>query len=508
MKILVPSAAYRTFQVLTDCRTPACLGAAGSAVLAAGAFARNTATFAVVCVLACQGACAVAAEPPNIILLMCDDLGYGDLHCFNPESRIRTPGIDDMAANGLKFNRFYAAAPVCSPTRGSCLTGRHPYRYGIYTANRGHMKKPEITLPELLKDHGYETGHFGKWHLGTLSTSIRDSNRGGPNGKKNYSVPAQHGYDDSFVTEAKVPTFDPMLKPRNANGKAWDAITDRSGAVEYGTRYWNHSGEIVTENLDGDDSRIVMDRAVPFIRRAVSRKSRFFATIWFHAPHLPVVGDPKHVAAYSKYSVYERNYYGCMSSLDEQVARLRSELKQLGVAENTMVWFCSDNGPEGKANSAPGSAGGLKGRKRSLYEGGVRVPGILEWPAGISPGSVSDFPAVTSDYLPTILDVLNATYPDQRPIDGVSLLPLLNGNTSRRARPIGFQSASQVAWTEHQYKLYSSDKAGSWELYDLLTDPGESIDIAAEHPEIVRRMTRDVQAWQASCRNSDQERDY
>ena len=173
--------------------------------------------------------CLAADNPkPNVIWVMCDDLGYGDPQFFNPRSPIDTPNIDAMAAAGMKFNRFYSAAPVCSPTRGSCITGRHPFRYGIYSANTGHMKKQEITLPELLKNEGYTTGHFGKWHLGTLTTTINDANRGGPRGKKDYSVPSQHGYDDSFVTESKVPTFDPMIKPENAGRSAW---VTRNGAV-------------------------------------------------------------------------------------------------------------------------------------------------------------------------------------------------------------------------------------------------------------------------------------
>ena len=215
---------------------------------------------------------------------MCDDLGYGDPQCFNANSPIRTPNIDVMAAAGMKFNRFYAAAPVCSPTRGSCLTGRHPYRFGVFSANTGHMKKQEITLPELLKKEGYTSGHFGKWHLGTLTTTVNDANRGGPHGKKHYSIPSEHGYDDSFVTESKVPTFDPMIKPKDAGRNAWDAIVDKSKAVSYGTHYWNHAGKAVTKNLEGDDSRLIMDRAVPFIESSVAKKQPFFAAIWFHAP--------------------------------------------------------------------------------------------------------------------------------------------------------------------------------------------------------------------------------
>jgi len=395
---------------------------------------------AALCVLV-SGEFLSAEQPqsPNVVLLMCDDLGYGDLTCFNPESPIKTPHLCEMAAAGLKFTRFYAAAPVCSPTRGSCLTGRHPHRYGIYYANTGHMLPEEITLPELLRESGYTTGHFGKWHLGTLTTEVQDANRGGPKNPQHFAPPQEHGYDVCFVTESKVPTYDPMIAPRGANKTSWDPVKKGDPNVPYGTRYWNEKGEEVTENLSGDDSRVMMDRAIPFIQQAVEDEQPFLATIWFHAPHLPVVADRKYGQVYPGLKTHPRNYYGCISAVDEQVGRLRTKLRELGVAENTMVWFCSDNGPEGSSQD-PGLAGGLRGRKRSLYEGGVRVPGILEWPAVVQAGSETDVPAVTSDYLPTILDVLGQPLPAERPYDGISLLPVIRGEVAARGTAIGFQS--------------------------------------------------------------------
>jgi len=448
------------------------------------------------------------AETPNVILVMCDDLGYGDLTAFNEDSPIHTPHLSAMCADGLKFTRFYAAAPVCSPTRGSCLTGRHPYRYGVYTANKGHLPKQEVTLPELLKTRGYRTGHFGKWHLGTLTKTVRDSNRGGPGGVKDYSPPHLHGYDDSFVTEAKVPTYDPLIKPVNASNKAWDSLEDSDQSVVYGTRYWNRQGEEVTDNLDGDDSRIIMDRAVPFIRSAVSDDKPFFAAIWFHSPHLPVVAGKRHRELYPGTDVYQRNYYGCVTALDEQVGRLRKTLRDLGVADDTMLWFCSDNGPEGQANNAPGSAGDLRGRKRSLYEGGVRVPGILVWPDHVRAGSVTNVAAVTSDYLPTILDVTGIPFPDNRPRDGQSLWSIIRGESQARVRPIGFQSAKQIAWHDGNDKIYSGDGGKTWELYDLKNDPGETNDLAKQRPDRLMRLIADVSRWQQSCQVSDAGFDY
>ena len=151
-------------------------------------------------------------DKPSFVIIMCDDLGWGDVG-FNGATHIRTPYLDEMAANGLKLTRFYAQAPVCSPTRASVVTGRHHDRTGIYTANQGHLRDEEYTLYEALKSKGYATGHFGKWHMGTLTTTVEEGNRGGPGGKENFSPPWSHEVDTTFATEAKTPTYDAMWKP-------------------------------------------------------------------------------------------------------------------------------------------------------------------------------------------------------------------------------------------------------------------------------------------------------
>lgn len=452
-----------------------------------------------------------AAPRPNIILLMADDLGRGDLQCFNPSSPIQTPALDEMAGAGMRFDRFYASSPVCSPTRGSCLTGRHPFRYGVYYANTGHLRPEEITLAELLQSEGYKTGHFGKWHLGTMTTEVSDANRGAPGNTRDYSPPWKHGFQVCFSTESKTPTWDPMLKPVRSGGRGsaqgWEPIEQRALATEFGTRYWNERGQVVHDNLEGDDSRVIMDRVVPFVRQAARSQTPFLSVIWFHTPHLPVVAGPQHAAIYEEHSSFKKRYYGCVTAMDEQIGRLRSELASLGITENTMIWFCSDNGPEGNENS-PGSAANFRGRKRDLYEGGVRVPGILEWPARVAPGSVTGFPAVTSDYLVTILDVLGLNLPDDRPVDGVSLLPVLTGRPATRQEPIGFQSRRQLAWTTERYKLLSRDLGETWELYDLLSDPAESRNLATEFPEKIEAMSEALAVWISSCKASDEGGDW
>ena len=467
---------------------------------------------------------------PNIILCMCDDLGWGDTG-FNGNKIIRTPHLDEMARHSLKFQRFYAAAPVCSPTRGSAITGRHPYRYGIHFANVGHMKKQEQTLAEILKAEGYMTGHFGKWHLGTLTTSIKDANRGGKRNQQHYSPPQENGFDVCFSTESKVPTWDPMLRPLSAKGNSWwHPVDDSANAKPYGTAYWNEKGEQITEDLRGDDSQIIMDRALPMIQTAINKQQPFFVVIWFHTPHLPVVAGPRYQAMYAKFPPYEQHYYGCITAMDEQMGRLRKSLKEWNIHRNTLLWFCSDNGPEGVTGKAPGSAGPFRGRKRSLYEGGIRVPALCEWPEVITTKRETDFPACTSDYLPTILEIVKRqSVVSRRPIDGTSLLPLLRETASsaelKRPYPIGFQSGNQIAWSDQRYKLIGfrsqkgkqrskkNNKSKSqpntqWELYDLISDPGESDDLSLSHPDILKTMQAELQEWIASCKLSNEGADY
>jgi len=448
---------------------------------------------------------------PNIILIMSDDLGWGDVG-FNGNTIIKTPNLDMLAGKGIIFNRFYSASAVCSPTRGSCLTGRNPYRLGIPTANAGKLKEEEITLPELLKENGYTTGHFGKWHLGTLTTKVKDANRGTPGDSTYYSIPSMHGYDTWFTTESKVPTYDPMLKPdtfETEKGESlrygWMAINDKSNAENYGTYYWKAEETEETENLDGDDSRVIMDRAIPFIEKSVAGGTPFFSVIWIHTPHLPVVTSKKMMSEYSDYSYQEQLYYGAISAMDKQVGRLWNKLEELGVDENTMIWFCSDNGPEVRT---PGSAGPFRGSKRDLYEGGLRVPAFCVWPAGIKAGQKTDFPCFTSDYLPTVINELGIEYPDQRPLDGISLTDVLKGKKQEREEAMGFQYPGKMSWVKQEYKLISNDNGKTFELYNLLKDKSESQNIIEEKPELANQMKTDLLDWVESCKASERGEDF
>jgi arylsulfatase A-like enzyme len=445
---------------------------------------------------------------PNIILLMADDMGWGDTG-YNGHPLIQTPEVDRLAADGLVFSRFYAAAPVCSPTRGSVLTGRHPFRYGIKYANVGAMPHSEITLAEVLEKKGYVTGHFGKWHLGTLSKNIMDSNRGGrPADTIHYSPPWEHGFDVCFSTEAKVPTWNPMITPEIEAGGVGAGQTPGDF---YGTHYWTGEGHMENGNLDRDDSRVIMDRVIPFVRDAVHNSKPFLAVIWFHTPHSPVITGKRYLDKYPDMDLNHQHYYGCITAMDEQIGRLRKEIEALDATLNTMIWFTSDNGPaaagggpgDTKAGRHQGETGGFRERKGSLYEGGIRVPGILVWPEKIAGHRETDFPAVTSDYFPTILDLLNIPLENQPMLDGISIRDVIESDTiSKRNKPIGFQSAYKnsfmMAWSDDRYKLVSKDDGNTFELYDLLADPYEKNDVSAELPELAATMTGELKEWLGS----------
>jgi len=437
-----------------------------------------------------------ATNHPNIILMMADDMGWGD-PSYN-DGWINTPSLDSMASSGLRFDRFYAACAVCSPTRASCLTGRNPFRVGVENANAGHLGRDETPLSEVLDNAGYQCAHFGKWHLGTLTTLRNDSNRGEPGLTAHYSPPWHHQYDTCFATEAKVPTYHPMRMDQNGLPEP----VDFADTNFYGTHYWtppldpatwtNSTGEgvavAVTNNMSGDDSRVMMDRVVPFIQNAVASNQPFFAVVWFHTPHRPVM-DPEQVSGADSPDAYTDAIQG----MDTQIGRLRTELDSLGVRTNTMLWFCSDNGPE----NGPGKSGGLRARKRSLHEGGVRVPGLLEWPAKVPIARTTDYPCVTSDYYPTIIDALDLSVTNQKPIDGVSLMPLITNETfsSSRLSPIGFRFGNDRSWVTQQYKLISKNGGSSYELYDLLADVKETTNIAASEPEVAARLQLELETW-------------
>jgi arylsulfatase A-like enzyme len=455
---------------------------------------------------------------PNFILVMADDQGWGDVG-FNGHPVLKTPQFDAMARAGVRLERFYAAAPVCSPTRGSCLTGRHPSRYGINWASEGKMPAGEMTLAEALRDAGYATGHFGKWHLGQLSRTLRQ-------GRKNqleaarYAPPWEHGFATCFTTEGNVPTFNPYFYTNTA--ERVESILQQDAetvgtAHRWAENYWTGPGRFVDEPLEGDDSQLIMDRALEFIRGAADRP--FFACIWFHTPHTPVAAGRESRRLYGDLPVEQQHFYGSISAMDAQVGRLRSELRRLDRADDTVVFFCSDNGPS--YVHPHGSAGDFRGRKASLLEGGIRVPALVEWPRGFSGGRVVRAPLSTSDYYPTIVALAGARVARQPALDGRDVRALLAGTEERRGAPIFFHSplknendpwaradAHQAAVQTDRHKLLTLDSGRTWALYDMLEDPKEEKDLAAGQAALVGELRARWEQWRTSCLASAKGADY
>ncbi len=443
---------------------------------------------------------------PNIIMVMSDDQGWGDVG-FNGNDKIITPNLDSMAKNGVRFDRFYAAAPLCSPTRGSCLTGRFPFRYGILAAHTAGMRVGEYTVAEMLKSKGYATGFFGKWHIGWVKPG-EVSTRG------HFSPPSHHGFQEVFATTGAVPTWDPTVTP-----KGWKSKTNIAGQPWKGGFPYMHDGKEVKKNLDGDDSRVIMDRVVPFIEK--NKAKPFFAAVWFHTPHEPVVAGKKYKKLYSKSGKARQNYYGAITAMDEQIGRLRDLLRDLKIEKDTLIFFCSDNGPsDGMAKKGIASAGPFQGHKHQMYEGGVLVPACAEWPGTIEPGLKTDVRVCTVDYFPTIAGVVGYSFSKKkdRPIDGIDLMPVINGKVRERDKDLFltyrrlYQGTDGKAIISGDYKLLREAKKqnldGKFRLFDLSKDPYEENDISSENPRLVSELTQSLEAIEASCQLSRDGADY
>ncbi len=463
---------------------------------------------------------------PNIILVMADDLGYGDV-AYNGNATVRTPHLDQMADEGLRFDRFYAAAPVCSPTRGSCLTGRHPYRYGIVWAGEYPLPQGEVTLAQVLKTAGYATGHFGKWHVGNLSRTLKQSEFPNELDNANYAPPWERGFDECFSTESMVPLYNPYY---HVGGKYGTddyrhvqtepvACDQRTGGHRWSASYWTGPGQMVDDWLAGDDAEHIVTRALDFIERKTVDDTAFLALVWFHTPHTPVVAGDEDRAIYDELSVDGQHWFGCITAMDRQIGRLRSELERLGIADNTLLWFCSDNGPSYIHDW--NSAGPLRGGKATLWEGGIRVPASLVWPARFPDHRVINAPVCTSDFYPTLLNIAGIEMPNQPPLDGIDVMPLLTGELDQRPTPICFQSVTrsgdssladsatrQYAVVDNRAKLASFDTGATWQLYDLDHDSGETTDIAAQRPDRVDALRGPFERWLAACARSAAGADY
>jgi arylsulfatase A-like enzyme len=404
---------------------------------------------------------------PNIVLVMADDQGWGQVG-YNGHPTLKTPNLDAMAAAGIRFNRFYAAGPVCSPTRASVLTGRTHNRTGV--PSHGHnLCLQEKTLPQALKNAGYTTGHFGKWHL----NGIRGP--GVPVLGDDANHPGRYGFDE-WLSVTNFFDLNPIM---------------------------SREGEF--EEFHGDSSDVIVAEALKFITKQQAARNLFFAVIWYGSPHNPMraLEDDLENLPDGKLG----HHLGEIVGIDRSVGTLRQGLREQGIEGNTLVWYCSDNGG---LNIDPHACGHLRGHKGSVFEGGIRVPGIVEWPGHIQP-AVTDFPASTMDIMPTIVDLLDLPDDSQLAVrDGESLVPLFQGGTPKRTRPIPFYFQKQMALVEGGYKLLNTNnrKDDEWKLYDLKNDPGETKDLASELPERFEKMKSQAAAVIDSIDASAAGKDY
>jgi arylsulfatase A-like enzyme len=409
----------------------------------------------------------VLADKPNVVLIMTDDQGWGQTGYYN-HPVLKTPNLDAMAKNGLRFDRFYAGAPVCSPTRASVLTGRCNDRTGV--PSHGHsLRRQEKTISAALKAAGYATGHFGKWHLNGLRGP------GVPVLKDDPNSPGVFGFDE-WLTVTNFFESNPLM---------------------------GHKGDF--EAFEGDCSDGIVREALKFIGKQAEAKKPFLTVIWDGSPHAPFVASDEDIASFKDLSDKDAKHYGELVAFDRSVGTLRKGLRDLGVADNTIVWFCSDNG--GLPGIKPPSVGGLRGNKGNVYEGGLRVPGIVEWPAGIKP-RITSYPAATMDIFPTIADILNL--PDDvllKPVDGISLKPLFAGEIGPRKTPIPFRFGASGALVDNDHKLVKGKK-GEYELYNLVEDKTESKNLAAANPELATKMIKTWEAWNATVDASVAGKDY
>lgn len=444
---------------------------------------------------------------PNFIQILTDDQGWGDLGSFG-HLFIQSPHIDKLADEGIKFTHCYSADSVCSPSRAAILTGRTPFRNGVFRwippEHFCHLPKDEITLPQLLRANGYQTAHFGKWHLG-------------------------------YFEEERIADTEDFK-----NFKLGGELVGQPSMDDYGYDYWFATGNVARPNhkdplnffrngkamgkMEGFSAQLVAAEFVEWIDEHCNAEEPFFATVWFLEPHGPINSDPRFIERYKHLDDPSlRQYLANITQIDEAVGSIVEALKEAGVYEDTIIWYTSDNGPEGarepegmhglgtfnKSDSpygnsrSRGSTGGLRGRKRATHEGGIRVPGIISWPnglkeAGVMPGSISSEPIIGSDVFLTMLDAAGVPAPTDRVIDGASILPVIKGQPFERPRPLYWRNMYyefRVALRDGNWKILSDSHRTKFELYNLELDPRETTDLSKHYPEVFERMKSELIAY-------------
>jgi len=430
--------------------------------------------WAVVCLALLAGLrAAPSSAPPNIVFILADDVGYGEIGCYG-QREIQTPHIDRLAAEGVRFTQFYAGSTVCAPSRSVLMTGLHN-GHGRVRDNLPHgvhLTADDLTAAEILRRQGYRTGAMGKWSLGQHDDA---------------GAPWRQGFEEFF------------------------GYVDQDHAHSYHTDFlWDNDRRIELA-ANRDDRRqvyvphLLLDRALEFLDRARSDRRPFFLYYPTNLPHKsehsPRSPDAFIVPSDRPYTnrdwpQVEKNYAAMVTLIDEQVGRMLDRLRTLGLENNTLVIFSSDNGPYGGSIHRTEffqGAGPLRGLKRDMYEGGIRVPTIARWPGVIAPGRVDDTVAGFVDFLPTVAELAGAEIPAG--LDGVSFAPVLRGQPRRQVPEYYYWDYGHV-----RAKFRQALRAGDWkavrngrksplELYDLSTDLAEVHDVAARHPDVVARLT-------------------
>jgi len=474
---------------------------------------------------------------PNIVLLLGDDHGW-DETAYNGHPYLQTPVLDEMASKGLKMNRFYSASPVCSPTRGSIITGRHPNRYGTFTP--GYSIRPEeISVAQIMKNAGYVTAHFGKWHLGPVKASSPTN-------------PGAMGFDE-WLSHDNFFEMDPPLSRNGADPQIFK----------------------------GEGSDVVVSEAIKFIEKAKENNQPFFVVIWYGSPHEPYSGLPGDLSLYAdlpedfgnrkvkltsnetgkqierpqREVLIER--FAEITAMDRSIGQMRDFLERENLKDNTLLWYFGDNGTPQEGNATVP----FRGQKGNVYEGGIRVPSVLEWPKRISNALVSEVNSVSTDVLPTLCEIIGHPLPN-RPIDGISLMPMLEGNMQERPTAIAFWNGRERqeegfttepyinpelqkgttplvklmgdiatrnfrnyhhpdiqeqdfsgprALLDNRFKLVIHGDTGDdalRELFDILDDPAEEINLIEKEAVVAGNMEKQLQDWQQSVLQSLLGEDY
>jgi arylsulfatase len=427
------------------------------------------------CGLATFPAWAVAPIRPNIVIIMPDDVGYGDFAC-NGNPIVRTPAIDQLSRESVRFTDFHVS-PTCSPTRAALLTGRHEFKSGVtHTLNeRERLSLRAITLAQVLKSAGYATGIFGKWHLGDEPSRWPD----------------KRGFDEMFIHGA------------GGIGQSYPGSCGDAPGNSYFDPVILHNGRF--ERTQGYCTDVFFGQALKWIA-SVQRRQPFFAYITPNAAHAPLDVPAKYIDHYaSKVPEKVARFYGMIENIDENVGRLLAHLHQSGLSENTLVVFMTDNGT---ATGAGVFNAGMRGSKNTPYQGGTRVPSFWRWPAGFKGGIDCDALVAHIDIFPTLAEISGATLDAaaQRQVEGRSLLPLLNDPKSKWAdrtlvTHLGRWPRGEAAKSMHAGCSIRDGRftlVNNVELYDLKNDPGETKNVIADHPEAVKKLRAAYDQWWAS----------